>query len=369
MKIINVKLQENSYPVYIGNGIFDELVQLVELKNLYKNLFIVLDKNVEKHFGTMIRHCFDAYDGKKYFYSFHAVEKSKSLEELKKIYSALIEQKFGRDTLIIAIGGGITGDLAGFATATFMRGVQVIHVPTTLIGCVDSAIGGKTAVNFNYYKNIIGSFYQPKFVLCDTRFLTTLPAAEMACGLGEIIKYAFTASKEYYNLVDKNLIAILSHDEKILEEIISHSINYKVAVVSQDEKELGLRKVLNFGHTFAHAFEKELKHKIKHGEAVIMGITCALFLSYKMKLLSRNKLAEFLRLPSKIKLGKSLKTINHERVYQHMSADKKNIDSEINFVLIRDIGELVLDVHANKLDVIAAINSSIKLLAEHTSIL
>lgn len=359
MKTINVKLKNHSYPVLVGKGVFNKIIELIESRKLHRNLFIVIDKNVEKHFGNFIRSCFDNFEGKKFYYSLRAVEKSKSFEELKRIFSILLEQKFGRDTLIISIGGGVTGDLAGFAASTFMRGIQIVHIPTTLTACVDSSIGGKTAINFNYYKNIIGSFYHPQFVLCDTNFLQTLPKIEMISGLGEIIKYAFTTTNEFYNDVDKNINSILTHDENVIEKVIMDSINYKVSVISQDEKEVSLRKVLNFGHTFAHAFERELKNKIKHGEAVTAGVVCALYLSNKKKLLSKNLLEQYKTLPLKLKLIKSLKSVDVERIYTNMFADKKNRNSEINFVLIRRIGEMVLDVHASKNEIIYALNHAI----------
>lgn len=362
MKTINVRLKNYSYQVIVGKGVFNLLSGMIESRKLNQNLFIVIDKNVEKHFGNFIRSHFDNFEGEKFYHFMQAVEKSKSFEELKRIFSILLEQKFGRDTLLIAIGGGVTGDLTGFAASTFMRGIQIVHVPTTLTACVDSSIGGKTAINFNYYKNIIGSFYHPRFILCDTNFLQTLPKIEMISGLGEIIKYAFTTTKEFYNVVDKNIDSILSHDESVLEKVIMDSINYKVSVVSQDEKEVSLRKVLNFGHTFAHAFERELKNKIKHGEAVIAGVICALYLSYERKLISKDELKKFLELPLKVNLNKSMNFVSPEKVYQHMFADKKNCDGEINFVLIHRIGEVVLDVHASKHEVIFAIGSAIKLL-------
>jgi len=359
VKTINVKLKNHSYPVLVGKGVFNKIIELIESRKLHRNLFIVIDKNVEKHFGNFIRSCFDNFEGKKFYYSLRAVEKSKSFEELKRIFSILLEQKFGRDTLIISIGGGVTGDLAGFAASTFMRGIQIVHIPTTLTACVDSSIGGKTAINFNYYKNIIGSFYHPQFVLCDTNFLQTLPKIEMISGLGEIIKYAFTTTNEFYNDVDKNINSILTHDENVIEKVIMDSINYKVSVISQDEKEVSLRKVLNFGHTFAHAFERELKNKIKHGEAVTAGVVCALYLSNKKKLLSKNLLEQYKTLPLKLKLIKSLKSVDVERIYTNMFADKKNRNSQINFILIRDIGEIVLDVHATKEEIIYALRYGI----------
>ena len=188
----------------------------------------------------------------------------------------------------------------------------------------------------------------------------------MLSGLGEIIKYTFTTDNEFYIVVEKNIDSILARNESMLEKVISDSINYKVSVVSQDEKEVSLRKVLNFGHTFAHAFERELKNKIKHGEAVIVGVICALYLSYKRKLISKDELKQFLTLPLKVKLNKSMKSVDPEKVYRHMFADKKNRDSQINFVLIRDIGELVLDVRASKSEIVYALKQGIDLLTHVT---
>ncbi len=362
MTIIDVKLKKYSYPIIIGKGTFSKLIGFVEVKNLHRNLFIVIDKNVDKYFGKLIRSYFNDYEGRKYFYSFHAAEKSKSFEELKKIYISLLENKFGRDTLLISIGGGVTGDLAGFAASTYMRGIQIAHIPTTLTACVDSSIGGKTAINFDYYKNIIGSFHHPKFVICDTNFLQTLPKIEVISGLGEIIKYAFTTTNEYYQFVENNIDSILARDEAVIEKVVTYSINYKISVASRDEQDLGLRKVLNFGHTFAHAFEREMKGKIKHGEAVIAGVMCALFLSYEKKLLSQKLLESYKSFPLKVKLSKSLRSVDVNRIYENMLADKKNRNNQINFVLLREIGELVLDVHASKAEIFYALKSALGLL-------
>jgi len=359
VKTINVKLENHSYPIIVGKGAFNKLIELIESRKLHRNLFVVIDKNVEKYFGSYIRSYFDNYKEKKLYYSIKAVEKSKSFVELKKIYSILLEQKFGRDTLLISIGGGVTGDLAGFAASTFMRGIQVVHIPTTLTAMVDSSIGGKTGINFNYYKNIIGSFHQPQFVLCDIKFLDTLPEIEMISGLGEVIKYAFTTNYDFFKLVNESLDLILARGDNVLERVITDSANYKASVVSQDEKEHDLRKVLNFGHTFAHAFERELKNEIKHGEAVTAGILCALYLSYKKKFLTNETLQKLKALPLKLKLKRSLKQVDPEGIYENMFADKKNRNSQINFVLIRDIGELVVNVNAAKSEILYAIKHAI----------
>jgi 3-dehydroquinate synthase len=359
VKIIPIKLKNNPHEVFFGNAITKNLIKIINDKKLHSSFFIIIDANVEKFFGTEIRRIFSKHESKKYYYSFKSSEISKSFLELKNIYSSMLNQKFGRDTLMIAIGGGITGDLAGFAASTFMRGVQLVHVPTTLTACVDSAIGGKTAINFNYYKNMIGTFYQPNFVLCDPNFLTTLPKSELVSGIGEIIKYAFTTNKKFYKIVNNNLDKLLNHDSKVLNEVIVESILFKASVVEQDEKELGLRKVLNFGHTFAHSFERELKHKIKHGEAVNVGILCALYLSYKKNLITSSQLKKYKELPLKLKLNRSLEKVDVEKIYQNMFRDKKNRNQKVNFVLLRDIGEVILDVRAEKGEVISAINEAI----------
>ncbi|NWF88648.1 MAG: 3-dehydroquinate synthase [Ignavibacteriaceae bacterium] len=362
MKTIKVELKNSSYPVFVGKSIFSQLLYLIKAKNLNKNLFVAIDANVEKHFGKMIRDVFKPHESKKYFLPLNTSEELKSNSGLSLIYKALMSEKFGRDTLIIAVGGGVIGDLVGFAASTYMRGVQLIHVPTTLIACVDSSIGGKTAINFEYYKNIVGTFYQPEFVLCDINFLRTLPKAELISGFGEIVKYAFIADKSFLNFVNENYEAILLREEEVIERIITNSVRYKADVVSVDEKESGLRKVLNFGHTFAHAFEKELKHKIKHGEAVIAGIVCALVLSNKKKLLSKDKLQQYLNVALKIKLNGLLANVKVNSVYQHMLKDKKNRNGGVNFVLIREIGELILDVHASPKEVAETIYLMKKLL-------
>lgn len=360
MKTITVKLRDKSYPILVGYHVFEKLFSLIELKRLNQNLFIILDKNVDWHFGKYLRKYFNRYKGKKLFYLLDAHENSKSFNQIEKIYSLLMENRFGRDTLILAIGGGVTGDLAGFAASTFMRGVQIVHIPTTLMACIDSSIGGKTAINFKRYKNIIGSFHQPQLILCDILFLSSLPKIEMIAGMGEMVKYAFTTSKEFYNTIDENMDDILLYKRNILEKVIMESIIYKASVVSKDEKEISLRKVLNFGHTFAHAFERELKGNIKHGEAVIAGILCALHLSYRKRLITKEMLEKYKLLPLKLKLNNKLKTADPNRIYENMFADKKNTNGIINFVLLHEIGEIALDVSATKEEIINAINSGLR---------
>jgi 3-dehydroquinate synthase len=269
-------------------------------------------------------------------------------------------KKYNRDTLIIAAGGGVVGDLAGYAAATFMRGVQLVHLPTTLLAMVDSSIGGKTGINFNKNKNIIGAFFQPEFVMADLEFLKTLPKSEIICGTGEIIKYAYLSNNDFFNYVNDNLNEILICNLTVLDKVISESVKIKSAVVKQDEKETGLRKILNLGHTFAHAYESELNFRIKHGEAVIAGLISALYLSNRLKILSKEKFDRFIKLPLKINLSAAFNKLNKENVYNRMFSDKKSRGGRIKFVLLADTGKILIDVDASKADIYYALENTLE---------
>ncbi len=362
MKKIKVALNENSYPIFVGSSILNLIKREISKLNLNKNIFYIVDENVEKLHGKNIYKNFKNKKIANSFYLLKSGEKSKSYTELNKIYNSLLNNNYGRDTLIIAIGGGVTGDLAGYAASTYMRGIELVHIPTTLLACVDSSIGGKTGINFAKKKNMIGTFYQPKSVFIDTAFLSTLSREEKTSGIGEIIKYAFLSNQNLFNFVSENLDGIYENDSKILEDVILKSASIKAAVVSKDEKEGGLRKILNFGHTFAHAFESDLNFKIKHGEAVIAGIISALYLSNKIGILSKRKLKEYLPLPLGIKLPAKLKNINKENILEIMKTDKKSRSGKIKFVLLSGIGNMLIDVEAGRNDVLFALDRTLETL-------
>jgi 3-dehydroquinate synthase len=344
LKKIIVKSKSLSYPVFIGSGILQSLPELLEKYKLYKNVFVVIDESVEKIYGTEIRSLVSRWANRSSIFLLKATEHSKSLSTLKKIYTALANDEFGRDTLLLSVGGGITGDVAGYCASTYMRGLQVVHVPTTLLASVDSSIGGKTGVNFYNRKNLIGSFYKPQFVIIDTDFLQTLPAAELLSGAGEIIKYTFLSNIDFYNYLQQNFNKFLALYSKVLNKVISESVLIKAGVVSQDEKETGLRKILNFGHTFAHAFEISSGYRIKHGEAVVAGIVAALFLSHKLNFFNNEKLKSYLKFLSFYKLPSAIKKVNNDTILKIMHLDKKTKGDRINFVLLKEIGNLVIDI-------------------------
>lgn len=362
MKKIKIKTKRKNYIVFIGDSILGLITDIIMEQGLHKNLFIVVDEHVFNIHEKYITDTVIIDNEKIHFYKLKPGENSKSFEGLTNILAELIKYKYGRDTLLISIGGGVTGDLAGFAASVYMRGIQLVHVPTTLLAAVDSAIGGKTGINFNNYKNIFGAFYQPEFVLIDTKFISSLSKEEINSGVGEVIKYAFLTNKNFFTYIYKNFDKIYSLDQNILEKIICESVLFKGSVISNDEFEGGLRKILNLGHTFAHAYESMSNYSIKHGEAVAVGIISALFLSYKTVLLSKKKLNEFLRLPLSMKLS-SFPIDDYNSILEFMYRDKKNREGEIRFILLSDIGNIISDVSADKSDIYYALEETKNLIS------
>lgn len=361
MKNIKIELPENPYTVKTGSNIFPRLLTEIKKLNTHKNLFVIVDSNVLKLYKKQIDEIFSAYNEKCFIQSINTSEKEKTYETVNKLYSRLITKKFGRDTLIIAIGGGILGDIAGFVAATYMRGIPFVQVPTTILAGVDSSVGGKTGINFGSTKNVVGAFHQPQLVLIDTEFFKTLPQEEIICGLGEITKYAFLTDDKFFNYLNKNFEKLINLQTEVLNKVISVSVNYKASVVLADEKETGLRKLLNLGHTFAHAIEIEQDHKIKHGQAVAVGTACACFLANKLKFFDDKLLEKYLSLLIKFREHIEIKSFDMKKLYALMNRDKKNKNNEIRFVLPIAAGNVLLDVSAAKKDVYYALENGIGL--------
>ncbi len=359
MDKININLPQNGYDVFVGNKIFTSLTKKIKASNLHSNLFVVVDSNVYKLYSSHIDAIVTSHKGKIDTLIIEVNEKLKSFSTMQKIYKNLLENDYSRDTLLIAIGGGIIGDICGFVAATFSRGIQYIQVPTTLLSTVDSSVGGKTGINFGNTKNIIGAFNQPNFVLIDIDFIQTLNREELLSGLGEIVKYAFLTNKDFYTYVTKNIAKVFDKNPRVLKRIINESVRFKGDVVVSDEKENGNRKILNLGHTFAHAFEVETKYKLKHGQAVIVGIASALFLSLKLGLIKEQKMFELLKLISLFKDEIELEKINLKKAISVMQRDKKNRDGKIKFVLLKDVGNIVLDVEASHNDITYALEKGL----------
>ncbi len=345
MKEIKVETSSKNYSVRIGRNALIENIH--SIKGLMKSgrIFAVVDENLFKYHKKKIDIFLnDLNISSSGLFVYSATEENKSFKSLQAILRRLVEGAFGRDTLIVAIGGGITGDVAGFAAAVYMRGIPYINVPTTLLAAVDSSVGGKTGINFEDGKNLIGAFHQPEMVLVDLDFLSTLPRQEILCGLGEIIKYAFLFSESLFEYLTKNISRIIEPDKETLEYLIYESVTFKANVVKKDEKESNYRKILNFGHTIAHALEIEQKHKIKHGAAVVFGMAASLFISEELEIISTAALVKYLTIFQELKKLILLDKINYKELIYILSKDKKNREGKVKFVLLKKIDDIFLDV-------------------------
>lgn len=323
------------YPIFID---FEEIESLEKKIFDYTNankILIIISEKVSKLYGKKLNFKnsikFVLKDG----------EEQKNFKNYEKILNFALKNKLERKDAIIAIGGGVVGDIAGFVASTYLRGIDFIQIPTTLLACVDSSVGGKVAINTKYGKNMVGAFYQPKAVFCNLNFLKTLDERQFKTGLGEILKYAFiekncNAEVEYnfFNFLTENKDEILSRDIETLTKIIEISLELKAAVVSQDEREQGLRKILNFGHTYAHAVEKITNYKkYTHGEAVAMGMIFAINLAFKKELINEEYKNEGIELIQKYDLVKKMPKIKSKKLLDAMQSDKKVEDSKIKFIL------------------------------------
>ncbi len=343
-----VKTSAKNYPIIIGSNIIKNISSIIQTNNIkFNKCLIVADKKVPKKKLSILKNKISCKT--KSIHLFNPSEKNKNQESVNKILNKLLINNFNRGDCIISFGGGITGDVTGFAASIFKRGLKFINIPTTLLAQVDSSIGGKTGINNKYGKNLVGSFFQPDLVVSDINLLKTLPKREIVCGYGEIFKHSLIANKKIFNYLDKNKFKVLNLQSPYIEKAISDSCKIKKTIVQQDEKEKNLRKVLNLGHTFAHAYEATLRYskKLNHGEAVILGITSAAKFSLENKFLKIKKYNKILshinhlNLPNNLKKFFSKKNIN--LILNFMKSDKKNYSTNINLILLKDIGKPIIN--------------------------
>jgi len=343
---LQIKTGNRKYPIFIGDNILNKL-KLILKENLitFNQCLVIADNKVPKY---LIYRVLNSFSKKKTsLHYFNSNEKNKNQKSVDDILSILLRKNFNRNDCVISIGGGITGDVSGFAASIFKRGLKFINIPTTLLSQVDSSIGGKTGINNKYGKNLIGAFYQPSLVISDIIFFKSLPKREIICGYGEILKHAIIADKKFFHFLDKNGSQILQLKSPFIEKAIFKSCFIKKKVVEIDEKEMGIRMILNFGHTFAHAYEATLGYskKLNHGEAVILGIMTAAKFSLSNNILN---IKEFKLIENHLnKLG-LLKNINKffsiknlNKILSFMKKDKKNNTKKINLILLKGIGSPV----------------------------
>ena len=348
---INTKTQ--TYPIIIGSNLVSNISKIAINNSLnFKKCLLVIDKNISSKIITKVKKSLIKKNLTIYF--FKASEKNKSQNSVNKILEILLSKNFSREDCLVSVGGGITGDISGFAASLFKRGLKFINIPTTLLSQVDSSIGGKTGINTRYGKNLIGSFYQPNLVISDIEFLKTLPKRELICGYGEILKHSLIANKKFFNFLDKNSSKIFKLSSSHIKKAIFESCKIKKQVVEKDETEKGLRKILNFGHTFAHAFEATLgySNKLNHGEAVILGIKTALNFSLKNKIINKKEYSLIVNhiikshLPSDINKFFEAKDLN--KILSFMLKDKKNNSDKISLVLLKKIGSPIINREYNQ---------------------
>lgn len=344
MKKIDLKLKPksgHSYPIMIGSGLFREALQ-DEIARIKPTRVAVI---TDSHLFKLYRHELSNVLAGLFpvILNFPAGEKNKNLSVIEKLFSGLVKNRLDRKSLIVAFGGGVTGDMAGFLASVYMRGIPFIQVPTSLLAMVDSSIGGKTGIDTPEAKNMMGSFYQPESVIIDTEFLKTLNENEYKNGMAEVIKHAVIMDKHSFHLLESRPSVFLSRNEMLLQEgMIYKSCTVKKNVVQSDEREKGLRQVLNFGHTAGHAIEQATGFGIPHGFAVGLGMAIEAVISNKRGLLPGNELRRIvgvLKTYGLFQYAGALKKIGADQLIRAAMSDKKNVNGKIRIVLIEKIGK------------------------------
>ena len=343
-----IRTKTEKYPVLIGRNLVENLSNLFSQNSINsKKYLLIIDRKIPIKIISKVTKSLKKFELFKY--KFEANEKNKSQQSINKILNILLKKNFTRNDCLISIGGGITGDVAGFAASIFKRGLKFVNIPSTLLSQVDSSVGGKTGINTTEGKNLVGSFYQPKLVVSDIQFLESLTSREIVCGYAEILKHSLIFDKKFYSYLDTNIQKILNLKSPQIEKSIFQSCKIKKLIVEKDEKELNVRKILNFGHTFAHAFEAGINFskKLNHGEAVILGMRSALNFSLEKKIISKKEF-DFVsnhfnnsKFPFSIKTYFSLKDV--DKIISFMLRDKKNISNKIKLILIKKIGGPIIE--------------------------
>ncbi len=341
MREVHVALGKESYDIRIGYDLSRELVNFVRASGFSRQAMLVTDSNVGPLYGEKIHELLEAGGLKITLATIPAGESSKSLKVAEQLYTKAIELGLDRKSPIFALGGGVVGDLAGFIAATYMRGVPFVQLPTSLLAQVDSSVGGKVAVNHVLGKNLIGAFYQPKGVFMDLDLMNSLPKREIYTGLGEIIKYGIIYDANFFKFLEDHVEDVLKLVREATVHMIARSCEIKAAVVSQDEKESGLRRILNFGHTMAHAIEKETGYiRYNHGEAVAIGMVGAADISARLGMIEEKDVVRVTRLIEALHLPIRAEGCTVDNMYRDIFHDKKTINGRVNWVLMEGIGKV-----------------------------
>jgi len=345
VKSVQVNLGSRSYPIHIKSGLLKQTASILSDQNHGQKWVIISQYNLMDLFGFDLMTILNESGFNCDFITLPVGEASKSLNEFSRVISQMVEFGCDRKTTIIALGGGVVGDISGFVASSFMRGIDYYQIPTTLLAMVDSSIGGKTGINIAEGKNLVGAIYQPKGVLIDPVILESLPQEEVFAGLGEIIKYGAIWDKAFLIDISTWLEDI---DSFPFEDAIHKSCKIKAEVVSKDEWEGDLRRILNFGHTIGHALESHLGYgKIRHGEAVALGMKCAGFISKKLNLLSKEELSTLNQTINRLPLPQ-LPHINGNHLMPFIKTDKKSEKGVLNFVVLDGLGNAITSTNVTE---------------------
>jgi len=344
VRIVNVPLGARSYEIKIGPGLLRDLGRHCADLKLGRRCAIISDKNVAPRFAKAVQASSKKAGFESVLITVPAGETAKRIKVVEQCYDALAKHRLERKSFIVALGGGVVGDLAGFVAATYLRGIAFVQVPTTLLAQVDSSVGGKVGVNLKSGKNLAGAFHQPRLVLCDIDTLRTLPTRELRAGLAEVIKYGIIYDAALFERLERDLAKLLKRDPRTLTEVIARCCEIKADVVGQDETETGLRAILNFGHTIGHAIENISGYgKFLHGEAISIGQIAAARISTSLMEFTAaetERIQQIFKragLPTEIRLN----TLQRKKLLAAMRLDKKVSGGEIKFVLAKRIGETV----------------------------
>lgn len=341
MKKIIVQLGPRSYDICIGHSILHQLKDYLAGLSIGGKIAVITNPNIRRLYGEELgRHLKEA-GYQLTVIEVPAGERYKTLKSVSRIYDTLIREKFERNSSVIALGGGVIGDIAGFVAATYLRGIPYIQIPTSLVAQIDSSVGGKTGVNHPLGKNLIGAFYQPLLVWTDVGVLKTLPRRELIAGMAEVVKYGVIADNRFFSFLEEDYKKVLSLEQDALIHMVERSCEIKAMVVIADEREKGLRAILNFGHTIGHAIETVTDYKrYRHGEAIAIGMVCAARLAYKMELCHLEVYKRIERLCRLIGLKTSFPRVEFSTLWDILQRDKKVINEKVRFILPVSIGDV-----------------------------
>ncbi len=343
------------YDIVFSKG-FEELPEELKAFDVAeRKICIVTDSNVDELYGEQVLNLLQNSCAKAVKYAFPAGEESKNLDTVKEVYKFLIEEKIDRKDMLVALGGGVVGDLTGFTAATYLRGIDFIQIPTTLLAQADSSIGGKTGVDFDGYKNMVGAFKMPRLVYMNISVLATLEDRQFFSGFAEIMKHGIIKDSIYYEWLIENMYEICERDPDTLLEMVQRSCNVKKLVVEKDPTEQGDRALLNLGHTIGHAIEKAKNFTLYHGECVALGTVAAAYISWKKELLSMEEYYEIRDMFVPFYLPISVDGIDAQEILKLTKSDKKMESGKIKFILLKKIGKAVIDTTVTDEEILAAI--------------